>query len=100
MLQGNKRMAMASPARGTPPAATRVFPFGRVVFGLAVCLAALLGLSLRMASTGLLVASAQHDGGRVVACRYFTGTRVAERQHAAVASGADRHVSCPLIRMR
>ena len=96
MLQGNKRMAMASSARDTPPTAVRVFPLGWGVVGPAV----LLCLSLRMTSTGLLVASAQHEGGRVVACRYFTGTHVAERQHAAGASGADRHVSCPLIRVR
>jgi len=100
MLQGNKRMAMASPARGTPPAATRGFPFGRVVFGLAVCLAALLCLSLRMTSTGLLVASVRHEGGRVVACRYFAGTHMVERQHAVAASGADRHATCPLVRVR
>ena len=100
MLQGNKRMAMASAALETPPTAMRVFPLGRVVLGLAVFLAALLGLSLRLTSTGLLVASAQHEGGRVVACRYFTGTHVVERQHAVAASGADRRVSCPLIRTR
>jgi len=96
MLQGNKRMAIASPARGTPPTAVRVFPLGWGVVGLAV----LLCLSLRMTSTGLLVASVQHEGGRVVACRYFTGTHVVERQHAVAASGADRHVSCPLTRVR
>jgi hypothetical protein len=100
MLQGNKRMAMASPVRDTRPAAVRLFLRGWAVAGLAVFLAALLCLSLRMTSTGLLIASAQHAGGRVVACRYFTGTQVAERQHLAVASGADRHVSCPLIRVR
>ena len=100
MMQGNKRVAMASPARDTPPTAVRVFPFGWGVVGLAVFLAGLLCLSLRMTSTGLLVASVRHEGGRVVACRYFTGTHVAERQHAAGASGADRHASCPLIRTR
>ena len=100
MMQGNKRVAMVLPARDTPPTATRVFPFGRVVLGLAAFLAGLLCLSLRMTSTGLLVASAQHEGGRVVACRYFTGTHVVERQHAVAASGADRHASCPLISAR
>ena len=100
MLQWNKRMAMAPPALDTPPTAVRVFPLGRVAVGLAVFLAVLLGLSLRLTSTGLLVASAQHEGGRVVACRYFTGTHVVERQHAVVASGADRHASCPLISAR
>ncbi len=100
MLQRNKRMAMASPARDTQPTAVRVFLLGWALVGLAVLLAALLCLSLRMTSTGLLVSSAQHEGGRVVACRYFTGTYVVERQHAVVASGADRHASCPLIRVR
>ena len=98
MLQAKKwgRMAVALPALDTPPRAAGVFPLGRVAVGLVV----LLCLSLRMTSTGLLVASAQHEGGRVVACRYFTGTHVVERQHAVAASGADRHVSCPLIRVR
>jgi hypothetical protein len=74
-----------------------VLPLGWVVVGAAVLLAALLCLSLRMASTGLLVASVRHEGGRVVACRYFAGTHVVERQHAVAASGAGRHVSCPLL---
>ena len=96
MLQGNKRMAMAPPARGTRPAAARVFPLGWAAVGLAV----LLCLSLRMTAAGLLVGSAQHEGGRVVACRYFAGTHVVERQHVAVAGGADRRVSCPLVSAR
>ena len=100
MLQGNKRMAAASapasPVLDIPPTTTRVFPLGWGVVGLAV----LLCLSLRMTSTGLLVASVQHEGGRVVACRYFTGTHVVERQYAVAASGADRHVSCPVTRVR
>ena len=96
MLQGNKRMAMAPPALDAPATAVRVFPLGWVVVGLV----ALLCLSSRMASTGLLVASVRHEGGRVVACRYFVGTHVVERQHAIAASGADRHVSCPLLGAR
>ena len=92
-------MAMASPARGTQPTAVRVFFLGWAVVGLAVLIAALLCLSLRMTSTGLLVSSVQHVGGRIVACRYFTGTHVVERQHMVVASEADRHASCPLIRV-
>ena len=93
---GNKRMSIASSVLDTPPTTTRVFPLGWVVVGLVVSLC----LSLRITSTGLLVWSAQHEGGRVVACQYFTGTHVVERQHAAVVSGADRHVSCPLIGVR
>ena len=98
MLQGKQwaRMATASPVRDTPSTAVRMFPLGWVVVGLVV----LLCLSLRITSTGLLVAAAQHEGGRVVACRYFAGTHLVERQHMVVASGADRHVSCPLIGLR
>jgi hypothetical protein len=77
-----------------------VLPLGWVTVGLAAFLAALLCLSLRMTSTGLLVASARHEGGGVVACRYFAGTHVVERQHAVAASGAGRHVSCPLLGAR
>ena len=94
MLQGNKRMAMASPVLDPPPRTTRMFPRGWAVVGLAVVLC----LSLRMTSTGLLVAAVPREGGRVVACRYFTGAHVVERQHVAGASRADRHVSCPLIK--
>ena len=96
MLQGNRRMAMASPVRSTPLTTIRAFPFGWVAIGLVV----LLCLSLRMTSIGLLVASARHEGGRVVACRYFAGTHVVERQHVVAANGADRHVSCPLVEVR
>ena len=98
MLLAKKRgrMAIAPPAIDTPPRTVRVFPLGWVAVGLAASLC----LSLRLTSTGLLVSSAQREGGRVVACRYFTGTHVAERQHAVVASGADRRVSCPLIGVR
>jgi hypothetical protein len=91
---------VAPPAGDTPPTAVRVLPLGWVVVGLVVLLAVLLCSSLRMTSTGLLVASAERDSGRVVACRYFAGTHVEERQHAAAASGADRHISCPLIGAR
>ena len=96
MLLAKKRMAVTLPGLDTPPTVARGFPLGWVVVGLA----ALLCLSLRMTSTGLLVASVQREGGRVVACRYFTGTHVEERQHMVAAGGADRHVSCPLIRVR
>ena len=98
MLQAKKwgRMAVALPALDPAPRAAVVFPLGRVAVGLVV----LLCLSLRMASTGLLVASVRHEGGRVVACRYFAGTHVVERQHVVAANGADRHVSCPLIEVR
>lgn len=96
MLLSKRRLAVQqSPAFRTPPTAVRV-PY----LWVAISLASLLCLSLHMTSTSLLVASAQHEGGRVVACRYFTGTHMVERQHSVVASGADRHVSCPLIRVR
>ena len=98
MLLSKRRLGMPvrSPALIEPPTAVRGF----LDHWVAVGLAALLCLSLRMTSTGLLVASAQHEGGHVVACRYFTGTHVEERQHMVAAGGADRHVSCPLIRVR
>ena len=103
MLLSKRRLGMPvqPPALDEPPAAARGFlPCLWAAVGLAAGLAALLCLSLRMTSTGLLVASARHEGGRVVACRYFAGTHVVERQHAVAANGADRHVSCPLTGVR
>ncbi len=63
--------------------------------------AAVFCFCLSATSNELLVASAERDGGRVVACRYFTGTRVVERQHAAtlsVAAGKAGRRACPLVR--
>jgi hypothetical protein len=76
-----------------PGPAARPLPLKR----LAVGFAAVLCLALWMTSTTLLVGSARRDGGRVLACQYFTGTRVVERQYAVPARGHDRH-ACPLVR--
>ena len=50
-----------------------------------------------MTSAQLLVASARLEGGRVLTCRYLTGTRVVERQYLVVAHEADQH-ACTLVR--
>ncbi len=67
----------------------------------AIFLVAVFCFCLRATSTELLVASAERDGGRVVACRYFTGTRVVERQHAAalsVVAGNAAGRACSVVR--
>jgi hypothetical protein len=89
------RMLVGERGLGAPPTAAQAFPNGWV----AVALAAVFCLSLRATSTELLVASARIEGGRVLACRYFTGTRVAERQHAVGAREAEPQ-TCPLVRAR
>ena len=73
--------------------AKRGFPVFEVAAGFAV----LLCFAWWMTSAQLLVASARLEGGRVLACRYLTGTRVVERQYLVVAHEADQH-ACPLVR--
>ena len=88
------RMRVASPGTGAPPR-----PSGRMLSfdWAAVGLVALLCLGLRMTSTGLLVASDLREGGRVLACRYFTGTGVVERQRLGAGQGTDPS-ACPLVK--
>ncbi len=45
----------------------------------------------------VLVASARVEGGRVLVCQYFAGTRVIERQYFVAARGFDQH-TCSLVR--
>ncbi len=89
------RMLVGERGLGTPPMAARAFPNSWV----AIALAAVFCLSLRATSTELLAASAWIEGGRVLACRYFTGTRVPERQHAVAAREAEPQ-ACPLVSAR
>lgn len=74
--------------------AARMVPGDWLVIGFAV----LVCVSLRMTSTDLLVASAWREGGRVLSCHYFTGTRMVERQHLRAKHEADLP-ACPLVRM-
>ena len=65
---------------------------------LLVGLAAVFCLALWMTSAQLLVASTSHPEARVLSCRYFTGTRVVEKQyHRPTASGSG--ASCPLVKL-
>jgi hypothetical protein len=57
-------------------------------------LVATLCVALWASSAQVLVASSGYDGGRSVACKYFTGTRVVDR-HSSVAAGQ----GCPIIRV-
>ena len=75
------------------PPASRMVPGDWLVIGLV----ALFCMSLRMTSTDILVASAWREGGRVLSCRYFTGTRVVERQHLQAKHETDLP-ACPLVR--
>ena len=83
----------ADHAPWTPPA----IPCDWVLF----YFVAVVCFALRMTSTELLVASERREGGRVVACRYFTGTGVAERQRTAAppaaAAGGAAGRACPLV---
>ena len=86
------RMRVRAPGTAAAPPPRRVLPLDWTAVGLV----ALLCLGLRMTSTGLLVASDRREGGRVLACRYFTGTGVVERQRLGAGQGTDPS-TCPLV---
>jgi len=73
--------------------ALRLFVYGRLIVAMpfALCFA------LWMTSTQMLVMASHHDGGRMVACQYFTGTRVVQWQYGGEPGGAGR-LGCPLVR--
>lgn len=72
----------------------RLFGCDRVILGVAAALC----FALWATSTNVLVASSRYDGGRSVACKYFTGTHLVERHFSLAASGADGQ-GCPVVRM-
>jgi hypothetical protein len=69
--------------------ALRLFACDRLILGLPLALC----FALWTTSTQMLVMTSQRDGGRTVACQYFTGTGVVKWQY----SGAGRQ-DCPLVR--
>ncbi len=73
--------------------ALRLFACDRLIVGtpLARCFA------LWMTSTQTLVMASRHDGGRTVACQYFTGTRLVQWQYGGAPGGAGWQ-GCPLVR--
>lgn len=50
--------------------------------------------ALWASSTEVLVVASRHDGGRTVACHYFTGTRMVQWQF----SGGTGREGCPIVR--
>ena len=49
-------------------------------------------------SAEVLVASELREGGRVLACRYFTGARATERQYLNTGHETDQR-ACPVVRI-
>ncbi len=103
-----RREPRHGPARGPAlPRGVRVACAGWLAaFGAVALAMAFLGpaapgpaaaLSASSSAVGLLVASTWREGGRVLACRYFTGARTVERQHAVAAGGAEPQAACPLF---
>ena len=87
------RMRVGLPVRQTPSAVS-IISVDRLVLGLtaAICLA------LWMGSAQVLFASQAREGGRVLACRYFTGLGVTERQFLNTGGESDQH-GCPVLRV-
>lgn len=78
-----------------------VTPQGLPLVGIDVLLIGLIAVFCSLMwlnSAQILVSSAPHDEARVLSCRYFTGTRVVERQYSRSAFG-DGEAACPLVRL-
>lgn len=78
-----------------------ITPLGLPLAGIDLLVAGLVAVFcslLWMNSAQLLIASASRDEARVLSCRYFTGTRVVERQYSRAAFEGGE-ASCPLIRL-
>lgn len=76
-----------------PEPAVRALPIDWLVMGFA----ALVCLGLWTTSTRVLLASGLREDGHVLACRYFTGASMVERQYQYTAGDAAQH-ACPPIR--
>ncbi len=87
------RIKVSLPKHGAAPRA-RTVPSDRLLIGLAASFC----LALWATSTKLLLASGARDGGRVLACRYFTGAGVMEWQYLIEAGEARTTEACPLVR--
>ena len=93
MAAAMSRMRMKMPVREALPAAAWSLPIDWMVMGLA----AALWLTLWTTSTKVLLTSDMREGGHALACRYFTGVGMIERQYLHVAGDAARH-ACPFVR--
>ena len=89
------RMAVRLPGHDQAAPAARA---GVAVDWLVIGLAALLCLALWTTSTAVLLTSDRREGGRLLACRYFTGAGVVERRTLDPPAGAERR-ACPLVKV-
>ena len=87
------RMRIGLPVRQVRPAASFI-PGDRLVFGFVAgfCLA------LWTTSAQVLLTSETREGGRVLACGYFTGVSVRERQYLETGRASDQR-GCPAVRV-
>ena len=94
LVTRRSRMGVRSPWRAPAVGPRAPVPAHRTL----ITLAALFCLALRATSIEVLLGSEPREGGRVLACRYFTGTRVTERQYLATGHRTDRR-GCPVVRV-
>ena len=87
------RMRIGLPAQHAP-AAPPTIPGDWLVLG---CTAGIC-MGLWLASAQVLFASQTRAGGRVLACRYFTGFGTTERQFLNTGRESDQH-ECPVLRV-
>ncbi len=81
-------------AHGTGLLASSMAPLDWVLLGFVL----LACVGQWASSAKLLVSSGWRDGGRVLSCVYFAGTRMVEWQYLDMAPGADQ-LACPIVKL-